>query len=102
VTAPEPPRPFWDIFNLKLLLAYLQAGRHGTLHAFQRKLLTSTSEVAGFNVKTVSYAKPGSQRIFTVDSINIHALLATQFGDFDTGMRKHWFSPLLGVHSIVC
>ena len=102
ITAPQPSRPFWDIFNLKLLFAYLQAGRRGTLHAFQRALLASTSQVAGFNVKTISYAKPGSQRIFTVDCINIHALLATQFGDFDTGMRKHWFGPLLGVHSIVC
>jgi hypothetical protein len=100
--APQPPRPFWDILNLKLLFSYLQAGRRGTLHAFQRSLLASTSEVAGFSVKTISYTKPGSQRVFTIDCINIHALLATQFGDFDTGMRKHWYSPLLGVHSIVC
>jgi len=88
--------------GIATLLECSKAAQSGRIHAYFKGLLNSAGDEVGTQVKSISLALPGGNRILTADEANIHAMLTHQNDKFNTGNRKKWFGAVVGEHTIVC
>ncbi|WPK27549.1 hypothetical protein PUMCH_004942 [Australozyma saopauloensis] len=87
--APAPSLPSAGFFNSRPAITVLKYKREGRLLEFLWGLFYGDNE--NFSVRI------GGKTLFaTSDPENIKALLATQFNDFELGVRHSHFKPLLG------
>lgn len=101
-TAPKPPsKPWWDIIELSYVFDSLKAAHNGTLHRLEKTTFDQLSDAKGYKVRTCSHRRLGSLVIYTCDSANVNALLASQFSDFVNGGRGKAFAPLLGKYTLI-
>jgi len=98
---PYPDSVMNPLAGLAALLECSKAAHSGRIHAYFKGLLDSAGNEVGTQVKSVSLALPGGNRILTVDEANIHAILTHQNDKFNTGNRKKWIGAVVGQHTIV-
>jgi cytochrome P450 len=76
--------------GLPMLVGFLKAHYDSELNRFCRKRFDE------FGVRTVRVQALTRRITVTIDPENIKAILATQFKDFDLGLRYEQFQPLMG------
>jgi len=95
----NPASGTWSVFTtVEIIVSVTKAGWNGTIHEYLRSRFAEASAQAGYRVKTMLQR---SQRILTIDEANVHAIMTTQYYEFNPGTRKESFWPMLGEHSIV-
>lgn len=86
-----PPHNFGSFpLGLPMLWGFLKAHHASELNTFCRKRFDE------FEVRTVRVQALTRKITATIDPENIKAILATQFKDFDLGLRYVQFQPLMG------
>ncbi|KAL2830860.1 cytochrome P450 [Aspergillus cavernicola] len=65
---------------------------------FNHRFLEFTAELISRYGGTITYLTLGRQAIYTIDPVNVHAMLTdrTRYQDFGVGSRKQSLKPLLG------
>jgi hypothetical protein len=98
---PRAASTLTSFLGIAVIFATLRKGLAGRLHEYLKGVLENAGGEEGIQLKTVSLALPGGNRLLTIDEANIHAILTHQNDKFNTGKRKKWFGPALGQHTIV-
>ncbi|KAL4862881.1 hypothetical protein BDV12DRAFT_202646 [Aspergillus spectabilis] len=95
--APLPRYPT-DFLGIRTLREALKADREGTIPVLLQRRIEQVSTHEKRPVTTFLVRQMGRDSIFTCDPINVQAMLATKFKDFELGStRRHTLYPMFGV-----
>ncbi|KAL4865155.1 hypothetical protein BDV12DRAFT_211224 [Aspergillus spectabilis] len=93
-----PPRYPTDILGIKTLREALAADKEGKIPILLQRRREEVSNREKRPVFTFLLRQMGRDNIFTCDPVNVQAMLATKFKDFELGsMRRYTLYPMFGV-----
>ncbi|KAL2834236.1 cytochrome P450 [Aspergillus cavernicola] len=92
------PRYPTDIIGIGTLRETLRADKQGTIPTLLQDRVERVSALEKRAVATFRMRQMGRENIFTCDPVNVQAMLATKFQDFELGpIRRHTLYPMLGL-----